>query len=67
MSDKQDGYWIIGHADGIGERPKPTQPLKSPQEKEKARHAPRPELEIQPDLEELTEILNQLDRLREPD
>jgi hypothetical protein len=70
MSDRQDGYWIIGHADGIGERPTPAGPLTAPQKEQEARQAPNLELDAQPDLddlEELTEILNYLDRLRDPD
>ncbi|MFN3920056.1 MAG: hypothetical protein ACK4JF_07195 [Methylohalobius sp.] len=69
MSDTQDTYWIFGHADGIGERPKlaaeePHPAQKSDDETWKTiLRLPESPLSLQ----ELTEILNQLDRLRDPD
>lgn len=66
-----DKYWICGNMDGIGESPETNV---SPPAQE-AVHQPDAEalekIVRQPDapasLQELTEILNEIDRLRDPD
>jgi hypothetical protein len=69
MSDTQDTYWIFGHADGIGERPRFA--AEEPQPAQKSDDEAWKTILRQPEshlsLQELTEILNQLDQLRDPD
>lgn len=69
MSDAQDTYWIFGHADGIGERPKlaAEEPQAARRPNDEAWKTILRQPESPNSLQELTEILNELDRLRDPD
>lgn len=70
MSGVQDTYWIVGHADGIGRSPKlaeksdVTQDTENKDDKAWERIVQQPDAQLS--LQELTEILNMLDRLRDP-
>ncbi|GAB6067816.1 hypothetical protein JCM13664_11350 [Methylothermus subterraneus] len=66
MGDTQDKYWIVGHADGVGERPKAAELAPVLQEDGEAWKTILQQPEAPCSLQELADLLTQLDQLRDP-